>query len=269
MDALLLLKALILGLIEGATEFLPISSTGHLIIAADLMHYTGDQAKVFEIVIQLGAILAILFFYRQRVHKVVSGLGSDPASQRFVLNLFIAFLPAAVLGLLFASFIKRHLFSPITVAIALIVGGFLILLIERFKPSPRIESVDQMTWKDALKIGFAQSFALFPGVSRAGSTIMGGLIFGLSRSAATEFSFFLAIPTMLAATLYDLLKNLHILHRHDFIVFGVGFLAAFFAALLMVRGLLAFVSRHDFKPFAYYRIIFGAFVLAYFMTHAP
>lgn len=264
MDTLLWLKALILGILEGATEFLPISSTGHLIIAADLLHYTGEQAKVFEIVIQLGAIVAVVYNYRAKVGKVVGGLGSDPAAQRFAVNLLIAFLPAALLGVALHGFIKSHLFNPFTVAAALVAGGFVILAIERFKPAPRIHSVDEMRWPDALKVGLAQSFALFPGVSRAGSTIMGGLVVGLSRPAATEFSFFLAIPTMFAATFYDLYKNLDILHAEDFVLFAIGFAAAFVSALIVVRSLLAYVGRHDFKIFAYYRIVFGLLVLWYF-----
>ncbi|MEW5790563.1 MAG: undecaprenyl-diphosphate phosphatase [Pseudomonadota bacterium] len=264
MDTLLWLKALILGILEGATEFLPISSTGHLIIAADLLHYTGEQAKVFEIVIQLGAIVAVVYNYRAKVGNVVGGLGSDPVAQRFAVNLLIAFLPASMLGVALHGFIKSHLFNPFTVAAALMAGGFVILAIEHFKPAPRIHSVDEMRWPDALKVGLAQSFALFPGVSRAGSTIMGGLVVGLSRPAATEFSFFLAIPTMFAATTYDLYKNLDILHTEDFVLFAIGFAAAFVSALIVVRSLLAYVGRHDFKIFAYYRIVFGLVVLWYF-----
>ncbi|MEK8089311.1 undecaprenyl-diphosphate phosphatase [Thermithiobacillus plumbiphilus] len=264
MDTLLLLKALLLGFLEGATEFLPISSTGHLIIAADLLNFTGERAKTFEIVIQLGAVLAIVFHYRHKVVQVVGGLGSDPAAQRFVTNLAIAFLPAAIIGLLLHKYIKEYLFSPLTVAAALVVGGFVILLIEHFKPRARVAHVDDMCWRDALKVGLAQSFALFPGVSRSGATIMGGLVSGLSRPAATEFSFFLSIPTMFAATGYDLFKNLHLLKSEDLLLFAAGFGAAFLAGLVAVKALLAFVSRHDFRVFAYYRIILGALVLIYF-----
>lgn len=264
MDTLLLLKALLLGFLEGATEFLPISSTGHLIIAADLLHFTGERAKTFEIVIQLGAVLAIVFHYRHKVIQVAGGLGSDPVARRFVTNLAIAFLPAAAIGLLLHKYIKEYLFSPLTVAAALVIGGFVILLIEHLKPCARVAHVDDMSWRDALKVGLAQSFALFPGVSRSGATIMGGLVSGLSRPAATEFSFFLSIPTMFAATGYDLLKNLHLLKSEDLLLFASGFGAAFLAGLIAVKALLTFVSRHDFRVFAYYRIIFGTIVLLYF-----
>lgn len=203
MDLILLLKALLLGIIEGLTEFLPISSTGHLIIAGSLLGYTNEQSKVFKIVIQLAAILAVCWHFRSRIGVALGGLGSDPVQQRFAGLLIVGFLPAAVLGLLFHSTIKAYLFNPLTVAGALIAGGLLILYIERRARTPRIEQIDAMRWPDALKVGFAQAAAMFPGVSRSGATIMGGLMFGLSRKAATEFSFFLAIPTMFAATLYD------------------------------------------------------------------
>jgi len=258
------LTALVLGLIEGATEFLPISSTGHLIIAADFLNYQGGGAKVFEIFIQLGAILAVMWFYRHRLISVAVGLPRERQAQRFVLNLFIAFLPAAVLGLLFHHKIKELLFNPMFVAIALIIGGGLILLIERFSPPPRIHSVDDMKPLDALKVGFAQAFALIPGTSRSGSTIMGGLMFGLSRKAATEFSFFLAIPTMLAATLYDLIKHWSLLRPQDIDMMIIGFVAAFVSGLIFVRFLLHFISRHSFVGFAWYRILFGSLVLWYF-----
>lgn len=261
MDLILFLKALALGILEGATEFLPISSTGHLIIAGDLLDFTGEKANTFKIFIQLGAILAIVWYYRQRVINVACGIGRDPTANRFALNLFIAFLPAAILGLLFHSTIKEHLFNSYTVAGALIVGGFLILWIEKRKNRPTIDSVDQMDCLDALKVGMFQSLALFPGVSRAGATIMGGMLSGLSRSAATEFSFFLAIPTMLAATTYDLYKSRDLLEVGDIGLFATGFIAAFFSALFVVRVFLAYVSRHSFVPFAYYRIIFGLLVL--------
>lgn len=265
MDTLLLLKALLLGLLEGATEFLPISSTGHLIIAADLLNFTGETAKTFEIVIQLGAVLAIVYHYRHKIAQVLHGMRSgDPVARRFVSNLAIAFVPAAVIGLLLNKYIKEYLFSPITVAFALIVGGFVILLVERMKPRVQVEHVDDMNWRYALKVGLAQSFALFPGVSRSGATIMGGLVAGLSRPAATEFSFFLSIPTMFAATGYDMLKHIHMLKASDLLVFAVGFIAAFLAGLVAVKALLNYISRHNFKIFAYYRIIFGALVLFYF-----
>lgn len=261
MDVFLFFKAVFLGILEGATEFLPVSSTGHLIIAASFLEFTGEKAKTFEIFIQLGAILAIVWHYRQRVVKVVTGLGHDAAAQRFVLNLLIAFLPAASLGFLLHKTIKAYLFNPMTVASALIVGGFIILWIESGSRKARIETVDDMTWKDALKVGIAQSAALMPGVSRAGATIMGGLLTGLSRSAATEFSFFLAIPTMLAATSYDLYKSRDLLNIDDLLLLATGFMFAFVSALVVVKLFLAFVGRHSFKPFAYYRIVFGTLVL--------
>ena len=265
MDIWMLFKAAILGLLEGATEFLPISSTGHLIIAQDLLHYDSDAAKVFTIAIQLGAILAICWHYRDKIFSVVKGLPSNSDAQRFAANLMIAFIPAMVFGLLFHKLIKEYLFSPLTVAGALIVGGFVILLVERFKPAPRIHSVDDMRWGDAIKIGLAQSVALFPGTSRSGATIMGGMVFGLSRTAATEFSFFLAIPTMTAAVAYDLYKNAGHLHTEDMGMIAVGFVMAFISGLAAVRFLLRYVSSHSFVGFAWYRIVFGSLVLMYFL----
>jgi len=261
MDFILLLKALVLGIVEGVTEFLPISSTGHLIVVGDLLNYNDEQSKVFKIVIQLAAILAVCWDFRERIGKVIGGLRVDPVQQRFATLIFVGFLPALVLGFLFHSTIKAYLFNPITVAAALIVGGILILYIEKRAYQPRFEKVEDMSWREALSVGFAQSIAMFPGVSRAGATIMGGLIFGLSRKAATEFSFFLAIPTMLAATVYDVYKNWALLRMDDLPVFAVGFVAAFIAAMLTVKGLLKFVSSHTFVPFAWYRIVFGGVVL--------
>lgn len=262
-DILLLLKAILLGILEGLTEFLPVSSTGHLIIAADLLGFTGANAKTFEIFIQLGSILGVVWLYRRKVTQVALTL-DQPASRRFVLNLLIAFLPAAVVGLLFHGAIKEYLFNPVSVASALIVGGVLILLIERHAAAPRIHSVDDLRPADALKVGLAQCCALYPGVSRSGATIMGGLLSGLSRTAATEFSFFLAIPTMFAATLYDLYRNIGLLRAEDAAIFAAGFIAAFLTALVVVKLFLAYVARHDFTLFAYYRIGFGMLVLAYF-----
>lgn len=262
MDIPLLFKALILGILEGLTEFLPVSSTGHLIIAGSLLGYTNEQSKVFKIVIQLAAILAICWDYRERLMHVASGLNTDPAARRFSGHILLAFLPAAVLGVLFHSTIKFYLFNPITVAGALIVGGVLILYLEKRAYHPRILDVDAMSWSTSLKVGFAQAMAMFPGVSRSGATIMGGLIFGLSRKAAAEFSFFLAVPTMLAATVYDVYKNWALLHLDDLPVFAVGFVASFFAAMLAVRAFIHYVSNHSFVPFAWYRIVFGSLVLA-------
>jgi len=261
MEPILLLKALLLGIVEGLTEFLPISSTGHLIIVGSLLDYTDAQSKVFKIVIQLGAILAVCWDFRERIAKVFGGLTTDPVQQRFTALLAVGFMPAAVLGLMFHSTIKAYLFNPLTVACALVVGGLLILYIERKAYHPRVNNVDDMRWPDALKVGFAQAVAMFPGTSRSGATIMGGLIFGLSRKTATEFSFFLAIPTMFAATLYDVYKNWELLHLADLPVFAIGFVASFIAAMLTVRALLRYVSNHDFTIFAWYRIIFGLVVL--------
>jgi undecaprenyl-diphosphatase len=263
MELILLVKAVVLGIVEGLTEFLPVSSTGHLIIVGDVLDLNDERAKTFEIFIQLGAILAVAWLYRERLLRVVRHLGR-PEEQRFVLNLFVAFLPAAILGLLLHRYIKEYLFNPITVALALIVGGVAILLIERFPRRARVDDVDTMQLADALKIGIAQTFALFPGVSRAGATIMGGLLTGLSRTSATEFSFFLAIPTMLAATVYDLAKNYGYLAPGDALLLVVGFVTAFVTAIVVVKLFIAYVSRHNFAPFAYYRIGFGLLVLWYF-----
>lgn len=261
MDWLLLLKALLLGIVEGLTEFLPISSTGHLILASDLLDFNDEKGKVFAIVIQLGAILAVCWEYRAKIGGVVKNVGSHEDANRFVLNLFIAFLPAAILGLLFIKTIKQYLFHPVPVAMAFIVGGVLILWAERRKHVVDVERVEDMDWKHALKVGLMQCLALIPGTSRSGATIIGGLFFGLSRRAATEFSFFLAIPIMFAATFYDVYKHRDILHFDDVGVFVAGFVASFISALLAVRGLLRFISHHDFTIFAWYRIGFGIIVL--------
>jgi undecaprenyl-diphosphatase len=264
MDIILALKALIMGLVEGFTEFLPISSTGHLILAGSLLDFTGDKIKVFEIVIQAGAILAVMWEFRARIVAVLTGL-SDPRQQKFLVNLIVAFLPAAILGFLFNKAIKAHLFAPVPVALAFIVGAFVILWVERThkhsNTSARIQTVDDMTVTDALKVGCAQAFALIPGTSRSGATIMGGMLFGMSRKAATEFSFFLAIPTLLAATAYSLFKERALLSAADLPLFGIGSIAAFVSAFLCVRWLLRFISSHDFTGFAWYRILFGLVVL--------
>ena len=261
MDIILLFKAVILGIVEGLTEFLPISSTGHLILVGDLLDFNDEKGKVFEIVIQLGAILAVCWEYRAKIREVVSGIGRREDANRFVLNLFIAFLPAAILGLLFIKTIKHYLFHPVPVALAFIVGGVLILWAERRQHVVDVERVEDMDWKHALKIGLAQCLALIPGTSRSGATIIGGLLFGLSRKAATEFSFFLAIPIMFAATFYDVYKHRDILHFDDIGLFAVGFITAFVSALLAIRGLLRYISHHDFTVFAWYRIVFGVIVL--------
>src|SRR5881409_1941545 len=246
MELALLAKAFILGVVEGLTEFLPISSTGHLILVGDLIGFTDEKAKVFEIVIQTGAMFAIVWEYRERFGRVLAGLATDRAAQRFALNLLVAFTPAAVLGLAFGKLIKTYLFHAVPVAFAFIVGAFIILWVERRRRAAVIQSVDEMTWKDALKVGIAQSFALIPGTSRSGATIIGGMLFGLSRRAATEFSFFLAIPTLFAACAYESVKNRHLLAATDLAAFGVGFAAAFVSAFLCVRWLLRYVSHNDF-----------------------
>ena len=256
-----LIKALVLGVVEGLTEFLPVSSTGHLIIASSLLDFTDEHAKVFAIAIQFGAILAVCWAQREKLLAVSRGLSSDRVSQRFASNIFIAFMPAVVIGLLLYKTIKTYLFSPLTVAVALIAGGILILWIESRPQRPRVSDIDEMRWTDALRIGMAQTLAMFPGVSRSGATIMGGMMFGLSRETATRFSFFLAIPTMFAATVYDFYKNWQLLSIADLPMFAIGFTAAFIAALLTVRALLTYVARHSFRPFAWYRIGFGALVL--------
>ncbi|MBL8448255.1 MAG: undecaprenyl-diphosphate phosphatase [Zoogloeaceae bacterium] len=261
MEPLLLLKAMILGIVEGLTEFLPISSTGHLILAGDLLDFNDDRGKLFEIVIQSGAILAVCWEYRERIGRTFSGLGRDRLANRLVLNLAIAFLPLAILGLAFGKAIKSHLFAPVPVAIAFIVGAFVILWAERREHRIRIESVDEIRPLDAIKLGFAQAVALIPGTSRSGATIIGGLLFGLSRKAATEFSFFLAIPTLGLATIYQLYKERALLSVNDIGMWVVGFVAAFVSAFFCVRWLLRYISSHDFTVFAWYRIVFGIVVL--------
>jgi undecaprenyl-diphosphatase len=262
MDALLLFKAFLLGVVEGLTEFLPISSTGHLILVGDLLDFNDERGKMFEVVIQAAAILAVCWEYRERLLGVARGITTERAAQRFAVNVMVAFLPAAFLGFLFASKIKLYLFKPVPVALAFIVGGLLILWAERREHVIRVQEVDDMTWKDALKVGLAQCLALIPGTSRSGATIIGGLFLGLSRKAATEFSFFLAIPTLCAATLYELVKYRHLLRWEDAGMWMVGGVASFISAFLAVRGLLRFISRHDFSVFAWYRIVFGGVVLA-------
>lgn len=266
MDIVLAFKALVMGLVEGFTEFLPISSTGHLILTASLLNFTGEKVKVFEIAIQGGAMLSVIWEFRARIGSVLAGLASDPKARRFMMNVIIGFFPAALLGLFFSGMIKRNLFAPVPVAAAFIVGGFVILWVERRARnnpvSVRIHSVDDMTMVDALKVGCAQAFALIPGTSRSGATIIGGMMLGLSRKAATEFSFFLAIPTLLGATFYSLYKERALLSAADLPLFGVGSVSAFISAFLCVRWLLRYISTHDFTVFAWYRIVFGIVVLA-------
>ncbi len=269
MEITLLIKALILGIVEGLTEFLPVSSTGHLILAGDLLNFNDEKGKVFEIVIQAGAILAVCWEYRAKLLSTISGITHDRAAQQFALTVFIAFLPLAVLAYRFNQEIKAVLFKPVPVALAFIAGGVIILFAERWTKAraaqgilPRINSIDQMTWKDALKIGVAQCAALIPGMSRSGSTIIGGMFFGFSRQCVTEFTFFLAIPTLFAATIYSLWKARALLSFADMPMFAVGFVSAFVSALIVVRWLIQYVSTHDFTVFAWYRIVFGVMVLA-------
>jgi len=257
----LFLKAVVLGLVEGATEFIPVSSTGHLIIASGWLGLVGETAKTFQIFIQLGAILAIVWLYRVRLTRAVLDTRSDPASRRFFLNLAIAFLPAAAVGFLYHDWIKERLFSVPVVSAALVAGGVAILLIERWQPRERVTEVGDLPTSTAFGVGLAQVLSLIPGTSRSGATILGGYALGLSRRAATEFSFFLAIPVMFAATLYDLLKSAGTLSRADVPFFTVGFVVSFLAALVVVRGFLAYVSRHSFTVFAWYRIVFGLLLL--------
>jgi undecaprenyl-diphosphatase len=257
-----LIQAAILALVEGVTEFIPVSSTGHLIIASDWLRLSDERTKTFEIFIQLGAILAVLWLYRKTVVRVIVGLPQGGGNRRLVEHLAVAFLPAASVGFLTHRWIKAHLFHPLTVAGALVVGGLIILIIEHWRPRVTVERVEDMSFANALGVGLAQVLALFPGVSRSGATIMGGYGLGLSRMAATEFSFFLAIPTMFAATLFDLYKSRGFLSAADVPVFAVGFIVAFLSAVFVVKGFLSYVSRSSFSAFAWYRIAFGALLLA-------
>ena len=261
MDTALALKALIMGVVEGLTEFLPVSSTGHLIIAGSLLDFHDEKAKVFELVIQTGAMLAVCWEFRARFLGVLRGMATDATAQGFVLNLVVAFMPAAVIGLALGAVIKAHLFNAVAVAIALIAGGLVILWVERRERPARIDDVDRMGWRDALKVGFAQAFALFPGVSRAGATIVGGMLFGLSRRAATEFSFFLAVPTLMAAGAYDLYRNRTLFSADDIGLFGIGTVSAFISAFISIRWLMRYVATHNFRIFAWYRIGFGLLIL--------
>jgi undecaprenyl-diphosphatase len=270
LDIILLIKALILGIVEGLTEFLPVSSTGHLVLAADLLGLAGDdKMKVFEIVIQPGAILAVCWEFRQRLSTTFSGVLKDVVAQRFAINILVAFLPFVLVGLAVYKTLQAALFHPFPIALAFIIGGVIILFAERWYKMragnglpPRVETIDQMTWQDALKVGIAQCAALIPGTSRSGATIIGGMFFGLSRKCATEFTFFLAIPTLMGATVYSLWKARTLLSASDIPMFGVGFIASFVSAFIVVRWFIRYVSTHDFKIFAWYRILFGIIVLA-------
>lgn len=262
---MLILKALIMGLVEGATEFIPVSSTGHLIIAGEWLQFLAkDKRDVFEIMIQLGAILAVCVEYRPRLVQTVQRLQHDANAQHFVRNLAIAFLPAALIGLATHHHIKQYLFSSFTVGLALVVGGVLILLIEKWLPPGQTDSIDHISAKQALQVGCAQALALIPGMSRSGATIMGGMCFGLSRQTATEFSFFLALPIMFAATAFDLVQARSLLSADDVGIFAIGFGVSFLSALVVIRALIRFVAQHTFVVFAWYRIVFGLLVLALF-----
>jgi undecaprenyl-diphosphatase len=261
MDLVLLLKAAILGIVEGLTEFLPVSSTGHLIVAASLLDFNDERGKLFEIVIQSGAILAVVWEFRTRIMATFAGAARDRASRRLIVNIGIAFLPLAVLGLLFGKALKANLFNAPTVAAAFIVGGFVILWAERRNHTVRITAVEQMTALDALKVGLAQALALVPGTSRSGATIIGGMLFGLSRQVATEFTFYLAIPTLGLASAYSLYKERHLLSMDDLGLWIVGMVCSFLSAFACVRWLLRYVATHTFVPFAWYRIAFGLLVL--------
>lgn len=261
MDFILIIKAIIMGIVEGLTEFLPISSTGHLIVVGDLIGFKND-GRVFEIAIQLGAILAVVVEYRQRFTQVAMGMFNDSKSQRFISNLLIAILPAAIMGVMFISVIKTYLFNAFSVATMLILGGIVILWAERRQHQVRVNDVDEMHWTDALKIGLFQVVSMIPGTSRSGATIIGGLFIGLNRKVAAEFSFFLAVPTMFAATFYDVYKHRDLLEAGDIPMFAAGFITAFFSAWLAIRTLVKFVANHTYEIFAWYRIVFGILILA-------
>lgn len=273
MDFALFIKAALMGLVEGFTEFLPISSTGHLILAGSLLDFTGDKVKVFEIAIQTGAMFAVIWEYRARLAGTLAGIASEAVAQRFARNVLIAFFPAVVFGLLLGAAIKSHLFHPVPVATAFVVGGLIILWVERRhhgafgmrdlegQRRARVETVDDMTALDALKVGLVQCAALLPGTSRSGATIIGAMMFGFSRKAATEFSFYLGIPTLVGAGAYSLYKQRALLSADDLPMFGVGLAFAFVSALLCIRWLIRYVSTHDFRVFAWYRLAFGGLVL--------
>jgi len=266
LDIALLIKAVVMGIVEGLTEFLPISSTGHLILAGALLGFDDDKAKVFDIAIQTGAIFAVILVYWQKIRTTLLELPTQQRAQQFTLNVLIAFLPAVVLGLLFGKTIKAHLFTPVVVATTFIVGGFIILWAEKRQAAGgnavRVLDADDMTWKDALKVGLVQCLAMIPGTSRSGATIIGGMLLGLSRKAATDFSFYLAIPTLIGAGVYSLYKERALLSMADVPLFSVGLVVSFLSAWLCVRWLLRFIATHSFVGFAWYRIAFGVVVLA-------
>ena len=265
MDNLALLKALFLGLIEGLTEFLPISSTGHLILFGHLIDFKSDSGRVFEVVIQFGAILAVCWLYRQKIIALIRGFFSGEVhARRFAINVFVAFLPAVVIGVLAVDFIKQVLFSPLVVAFALIIGGLIIFAVEAREYKPKTIEATDISFKQSILVGFAQCVAMVPGTSRSGASMIGGMLLGLSRKAATEFSFFLAMPTMLGAATYDLFRNANVLTSDNLVNISVGFMAAFVAALLVIKALVKFVEKHSLRVFAWYRIVLGILILIIF-----
>ncbi|MDN4017964.1 undecaprenyl-diphosphate phosphatase [Zwartia panacis] len=264
-------KAFFLGIVEGITEFLPISSTGHLILFGDWINFESNEAKVFEVVIQLGSILAVVWIFRQRLFQMIRGtLRLEPVEVAFTRNLLIAFLPSAIVGLLFIKAIKALFFHPGVVVVTLVLGGLIMLWVERRRPANsaldnanQVQTLEKITWKQALVVGCAQCLAMIPGTSRSGATIIAGMLSGIQRKTATEFSFFLAMPTMLAAAVYDFYKHAHLLTQQDTLAIAVGFVSAFVCALLVVRAILVFVSRHTYRAFAWYRIALGLVVGAW------
>lgn len=266
MDMLIFFQALLIGIIEGFTEFIPVSSTGHMILVIDLLKFQAPPGKVFEIIIQLGAILAVCCLYRQKIFDVIFNIHKDKKAQTFSLSVILAFLPAAFLGAYFHSFIKEVLFSPTVVAISLIIGGIIIIIVEKLNIEPKHDDIDELPKLTAIKIGFAQCIAMIPGVSRSGATIMGALLCKVERKVATEFSFFLAIPTMFGATFYDIYKNYNYLNIENAVVIFIGFISAFITALFVVKAVINFISNHGFIPFAIYRIVLGVVILFFIIN---
>jgi len=263
-DLILIFKTIFLGIVEGLTEFLPISSTGHLIVCADMIKFDNEFASLFEIVIQLGAILAVVWLYREKILNLIKTAFKDKKSYDFIINLIIAFIPASAVGFFFHGIIKQYLFNPITVSFALIIGGYIIIYIENKKIEVKTQEAFDITKKSALIVGLAQILSLVPGVSRAASTIMGGVCSGLSRKASAEFSFFLAIPIMFAATFYDLYKSSAVLNMDSVIIITIGFISAFVSAVIVIKWFIKYISTKDFKVFGWYRILFGAFLLGFY-----
>lgn len=264
MDILLVIKLIFLGIVEGLTEFLPISSTGHLIVASDIINFNEQVKELFEVVIQLGAILAVVYLYRIKIFSLIKTVFKDKKSFDFIINLLIAFLPASIMGFFFHGIIKNFLFNPITVAISLVIGGIIIIFIENRKIKSKISDTFDIDRKSALIVGLSQILALIPGVSRAGSTIMGGICAGLSRKASAEFSFFLAIPIMFAASFYDLYKSSDALNLNSVIMILIGFIVSFISAIIVIKWFLKFISVNNFKIFGWYRIVFGMFLLIFY-----